>query len=74
VDPPLLLSSISTVGPIISQSADYKTVLNKSVVVMHSQGSSKDAQNHEIYNLKLRYLLLPKKYLLIRLTINQINR
>ena len=30
------------------------------LVVMHSQGSSKDAQNHEIYNLKLKYLLLPK--------------
>ena len=43
------------------------------MVVMHSQGSSKDAQNHEIYNLKLKYILLPKNRL-IRLTINQINR
>jgi len=35
---------------------------HKSVVVTHSLGSSKDAKNHEIYNLKLKYLLLPKQY------------
>ena len=37
---------------------NHRSVVKElSVVVMHS---SKDAQNHEIYNLKLKYLLLPK--------------